>query len=54
MVWAISAETEIAVYYVYWYRAENVDCEIFFSPSLTAIRWWCVYGSDLLTVSRFV
>ena len=54
MVWAISTEIEIAVYYVYWYLAENVDYAIFFSPSFTAMRWWSVYGSGLLTVCRFV
>ena len=54
MVRAISIEIEIAVYYVYWYLAENVDYAIFFSPSFTAMRWWSVYGSGLLTVLRFV
>ena len=54
MVWTKSTETEIAVYYVYWCLAENVDCAIFFSPSFTALRWWSVYGSDLLPVCKFV
>ena len=54
MAWAISTGTETAVYYVYWYLAENVEYAIFILPTFTPMRWWSVYGSGLLTVCRLV